>query len=114
MSRVAEADPALPGDDVRAAVERVAADGATLRSLARAVELSPKPLLDGAPVTVGRLVVELRAQGSALPDPACVRCGRTGRGLTASEEGGPLPTLQAAPTGLRLRPLRGGQARCRS
>jgi len=91
VSRVAEADPALPGDDVRAAVERVAADGATLRSLARAVELSPKPLLDGAPVTVGRLVVELRAQGSALPDPACVRCGRTGRGLTASEEGGLCP-----------------------
>jgi hypothetical protein len=91
VGRVTQADPNLLGDDVRAAVELVAVQGATLRDLARALADSPGALLVGAPATVGRLVVELRARGSALPEPVCARCRRTGFELIVSSEGGVCP-----------------------
>ena len=42
------------------------------------------PWLVGAPPVVGKLVAELRARGSALPEPTCARCGRAHPKLTAS------------------------------
>lgn len=86
--RVREADPDLAPDVVDEAIAAVVVNSAVLRDLARALESSPTALGAGAPPSVGRLVVELRARGSTLAEPACVRCACTGRPLTASAEGG--------------------------
>jgi hypothetical protein len=75
-------------ETVTAAIDAVAGQPAVLRDLARALADGPGPLMVGAPPTVGRLVIELRARGSLLPMPVCVRCGRSDRELTASAEGG--------------------------
>lgn len=88
VDRVVAADPSMPVDVAQAAVDTVAVHGATLRDLARVLADGHGPLLVGAPGTVGRLVVELRARGSALPEPVCVRCGRAGRELIVSGDGG--------------------------
>lgn len=89
--RVAQVDPALAPEQVAAAIDAVVAHPAGLRELTRALEAGPDALLAGAPPTVGRLVVELRARGSMLPEPVCARCGRSDRPLTASAEGGVCP-----------------------
>lgn len=86
--RVREADPDLGPELVNEAIATVATNGAVLRDLARALEAGPAALHAGAPPSVGRLVVELRARGSMLAEPSCVRCGRSDRPLTASAEGG--------------------------
>ena len=86
--RVTQVDADLLPAEIDAAIVAVAAHGATLRDLTRALEGGPEPLLVGAPASVGRLVAELRARGSTIPEAACVRCGRTGFPLIASSEGG--------------------------
>ena len=45
-------------------------------------EPGPGALSVGAPPLVGRLVAELRARGSTLPEPTCARCGRAQPELT--------------------------------
>jgi hypothetical protein len=82
------AAPALPGPAVQAALDATAATPAALRELAAAVAADPAALAAGAPPVVGRLVTELIARGAALPPPTCARCGRVGRPLTRSAEGG--------------------------
>jgi hypothetical protein len=57
---------------------------ATLRSIRQALTSGPGALLVGAPPSVGRLVVALRARGVDLPEPLCVRCGRRNLGLISS------------------------------
>lgn len=86
--RVGQADPDLVIETVNAAIAAVATNGAVLRDLARALEAGPGALHAGAPPSVGRLVSELRAWGSTLAEPTCVRCGRSGVPLTSSSEGG--------------------------
>jgi hypothetical protein len=77
-------------------VATAAAGPAALRSLAAALAADPDALAHGAPPVVGRLVVELIARGStALDVPACARCGRTGRPLTATGDGGMCPRCAA-------------------
>lgn len=95
--RVAEADPLLSSEAIRAALG-VLGYPAALRNLARALAPGPGALLAGAPPVVGRLVVELRARGSSLAEPACVSCGRTDRPLTASSEGGVCPRCRRRQT----------------
>lgn len=70
------------------AVDAVLTNPAITRSLAAALTADPAALLIGAPPVVGKLVDELRARGADLPDPACTRCGRTGKPLTRSPAGG--------------------------
>ena len=86
--RVHEADAGLDDHVIEVAIEAVLTHPAVLRELVRALEPGAGPLQLGAPPVVGRLVVELRSRGSALPEPTCVRCGRTACPLTASHEGG--------------------------
>ena len=88
VDRVAELDPGLPVAVVAEALEVAARTPRALGVLARALDDSPKALLSGAPVVVGRLVHELRARGSVLAEPACGRCQRTGLELIASDAGG--------------------------
>jgi hypothetical protein len=120
--RVSQADPDLASETVTAAIAAVVTNRAVLRGLARALQGGPAALHAGAPPSVGRLVIELRGRGSILPEPACVRCGRTDRPLTASAEGGVCPRCrrrQAATTCSRcggVKPVAGrddhGQALC--
>lgn len=86
--RVREADPALEAALVEEAVAAAAATPAALRDMANALGPGPGALHAGAPPSVGRLVGELRARGSTLAEPVCVRCTRTNLPLTASPEGG--------------------------
>jgi hypothetical protein len=70
------------------AVDAVLTNPAVTRHLAAALTADPAALTVGAPPVVGKLVGELRARGADLPDPACTRCGRTGKPLTRSPAGG--------------------------
>ena len=70
------------------AVDAVLTNPAVTQHLAAALAGDPAMLLLGAPPVVGKLVGELRARGADLPDPACTRCGRTGKPLTRSPSGG--------------------------
>ncbi len=79
---VAAAEESLPAAEVAAAVDAVATNPARWRSLAAALADGDGALAAGVPPTVGRLVLELIARGSAtLAVPACAVCGRTGRPL---------------------------------
>jgi hypothetical protein len=91
IEAVCAADPTLPIAQVAAAVDTVAIHPAVLRGLAAAVDTDPNALVVGAPPVIGRLLTELRAVGSVLPVPGCVRCGRTDRPLTRSDIGGVCP-----------------------
>jgi hypothetical protein len=75
---VAVACPELPADEIAAAVDATITSAAAARDLAAAVSEGPEVLAGGAPPVVARLVGELRARGSALPEPACSHCGRVG------------------------------------
>ena len=94
VARVAAADQSLTAGQVAAAVDAVAGHGAVLRSLAAALAAGEAAdvLARGAPPAVGRLVTALIARGSTvLTAPACTTCGRTGRPLTRSGQGGACP-----------------------
>ena len=82
------ATPGIPVEVLTDAVDAVAGHPAVVRSLAAALDADPDALTVGAPPAVGRLVDELRARGVDLPEPACGRCGRTGKPLTRSAAGG--------------------------
>ena len=88
MARVREADPDMPADQVAGALDALSSSSAVLRSLGQALAGGAGALTAGAPPVAGKLVDELRRRGSALPEPSCARCGRTGWPLTASAEGG--------------------------
>jgi hypothetical protein len=88
IAHVRAAETSLSTEDVAAAVEAVATHHAVWRSLAAALTSDPQALTTGAPPAVGRLVTELIARGSTLPAPQCAGCGRTGRPLAATEDGG--------------------------
>ena len=82
VARVATAEGSLPVPVIAAAVDAVITSPQAMRDLSAALAADPKALACGAPPTVGRLVTELIAGGSVtLAEPACVRCGRTGRPL---------------------------------
>ena len=90
--RIAEADPTLDDAEIAAAIDAVVArNRRTLKVLADSLDAGPGALHRGAPPSVGRLIVELRARGSRLAEPACAGCGRTDRKLTASDDGGVCP-----------------------
>jgi len=84
MTVAGEADSAV----VAEVVAQVTEGSAMLRSVRQALMDGPGALLVGAPPSVGRLVVALRARGVDLPEPSCARCGRKNLGLTTSPEGG--------------------------
>ena len=69
-------------------VAEVTEGSAALRSIRQALTSGPGALLVGAPPSVGRLVVALRARGVDLPEPLCVRCGRRNLGLITSPKAG--------------------------
>ena len=86
---VAAAEGSLPVMVIAAAVDAVVTSGQALRDVTAALAADSRALAHGAPPTVGRLVTELIARGSAtLAEPACVRCGRDGRPFTATASGG--------------------------
>ena len=91
IEAVCAADPTLPRAQGSAAVDAVATHPAVLRSLAAALDADPNALVVGAPPVIGRLLGQLRAVGSVLAVPVCVRCGRTDRPLTRSDVGGVCP-----------------------
>ena len=76
---MAAADPTLPAARAAAAVDAAATNPAATRTLAAALVADPHALSVGAPPVVGRLLTELRAAGSMLPEPAGARCGRRPR-----------------------------------
>jgi hypothetical protein len=78
---VAAACPELSADDIAAGVDATTATAAAARDLAVALSEGPGVLAGGAPSVVARLVGELRARGSALPEPSCAHCARRGLGL---------------------------------
>lgn len=86
--RVQEADPDLDASAVEEAVAATAATAAAVRDMAKFLAPGPGALWAGAPPSVGRLVGELRARGSTLAEPTCLRCGRRNLPLTTSGEGG--------------------------
>jgi len=90
VARVLEVDPALDSERVLAALAHSVLTGRALGVVAAALEKCAEPLYSGAPPMVGRLVAQLRAQGSTLPEPRCARCGRPHAKLTASKEAGAL------------------------
>ena len=94
-SRVAEADAGLSTDEITAAIDAVVTSPAVLRDLAAALADGPRPLLTGAPAVVGRLVAELRARGSELPEARCAACGRVDRPLVRSGEEGVCPRCRS-------------------
>ena len=98
VARVAAADQSLTAGQVAEAVDAVAGHGAVLRSLAAALAAGEAAdvLARGAPPAVGRLVTALIAGGSTvLTAPACTTCGRTGRPLTLSGQGGACPRCRS-------------------
>jgi len=88
IAAAAAADPSLPVGTVTAAVDAVVTHPAVSRDLAAALVGDPAAITVGAPPVLGRLVTALRAAGSTLPEPACVRCARVGKPLTRSAAGG--------------------------
>ncbi len=84
MTVAGEADRGVVAEVVAQATEGSAA----LRSIRQALKGGSGALLVGAPPSVGRLVVALRARGVDLPEPSCARCGRRNLGLITSPEGG--------------------------
>jgi hypothetical protein len=88
LAAVAAADPALSPARAGAAVDAVATNPAAARELTAALLADPHALSVGAPPVIGRLLTQLRAAGSTLPEPGCARCGRTGWPLTRSGVGG--------------------------
>jgi hypothetical protein len=83
------AEGSLPRPVIEAAVRAVAPGGQALLQLAAALAADPGALAAGAPPVAGRLAAELIARGSAtLAVPACAACGRTGKPLFRSEDGG--------------------------
>jgi hypothetical protein len=89
IAAVAAAEASLPVEQIAAVVDTVAASPQVLRSVAAALAADPAALTHGAPATVGRLVTELVARGAGvLTLPACAVCGRTGRPLTRTGDGG--------------------------
>lgn len=100
VARVAAAGQSLTAGQVAEAVDAVAGHGAVLRSLAAALAAGEAAdvLARGAPPAVGRLVTALIAGGSTvLTAPACTTCGRTGRPLTRSGQGGACPRCRSRP-----------------
>lgn len=95
LAAVAAADPSLPAAAASAALDAVVTHPAVARELAAALAADPHALFVGAPPVIGRLVVALRAAGSALPEPACRCCGRTDRPLTRCEQGGVCPRCRS-------------------
>ena len=93
-ARVAEADPGLSAEQISGAVEATVTGPAVLRDLAAALA-DGRALRAGAPVVVGRLVAELRARGSQLPEPRCAACGRTSRPLVRSGGKGVCPRCRS-------------------
>jgi len=85
VSVVAAACPDMSADDVTAAVDATVTNSAVTWTLAAALVAGPEVLRAGAPPVVARLVGELRARGSTLPEPACAVCERTGLELIRSE-----------------------------
>ena len=86
---VAAADASLTLAQVTAAFDVAVTTGASLRSLTVALAADPQALHSGAPPVVTRLVGALAAAGSSVFDePSCAVCGRAGRPLTRSAEGG--------------------------
>jgi hypothetical protein len=75
IEAVCAADPTLPITQVAAAVDAVATHPAVLRSLAAALDADSNALMVGAPPVIGRLLGQLRALGSVLAVPGCVRSG---------------------------------------
>lgn len=89
IGQVVGVDPVLSAQDVTAAVDAVATNPAIWRSLAAALRAHQGALGTGAPPVVGRVVTELIARGATvLSAPACVVCGRGGRALTVTGDGG--------------------------
>jgi len=88
ITLVAAADSSLARQEIAAAVDAAVVGPAALRSVAAALAADPGALATGAPPSVGRLVTELIARGSAsLRVPACIACGRAGRPLTRASQG---------------------------
>ena len=89
IGHVVEIDPAVSGQEVAAAVDAVTTNPAAWRSLAAALRADPGALATGAPPVVGKVVTELIARGvTGLSAPTCVVCGRGGRALTVTDDGG--------------------------
>lgn len=105
LAAVALADPALPASRAGAAVDAVLTHPAVARELTAALSADPHALRAGAPPVIGRLLAQLRAAGSTLPEPTCVRCGCTDRPLTRTDGGGVCPRC-------RRRQLATACARC--
>ena len=70
--------PEMSADAIAAAVDATITSAAAARDLATALSEGPRVLVGGAPPVVARLVGELRARGSSLPEPSCSSCARTG------------------------------------
>ena len=96
--RVVEVDPDLAPQRIAAAIDALSARPTALGRLAAVLAAGAEPLLIGAPPLVGQLIVELRRQGSGMPEPRCARCGRTDRKLTRSPEGGVCPMCRRRQT----------------
>ena len=94
-ARVAEADPSMAPEQISAAIDATVTNPAVLRNLAAALADGPGALRAGAPVVVGRLVAELRARGSRLPEPRCAVCRRTSRPLLRSGGKGVCPRCRS-------------------
>jgi hypothetical protein len=89
ITQVRKVETSLSTEDMAAAVDAVATNHAVWRSLAVALQPDPDALIHGAPPAVGRLVTELIARGSTtVTTPTCVVCGRAGRPLMATHDGG--------------------------
>jgi len=111
---VVAADPALPAARVAAAVDAVATNPAATRELSAALVADPHALSVGAPPVIGRLLAELRAAGSMLPEPGCARCGRSRPPVDPLRRRRGVRPLPAPSTRRSLHPLWGGQTRCRA
>ncbi len=89
LATVVAAEPSLPTEMVVGAFDATVTSSRAVSVLADALTADPYVLQVGAPPVVGRLVVELVTRGSTtFAMPSCSVCGRTGRPLTATDQGG--------------------------
>ena len=89
VNLAAAADRSMPLAVIEAAADTVAPASTAMSRLAAVLTADPGALISGAPPLAGRLAAELIARGStALILPACALCGRTGKPLFRSTDGG--------------------------
>jgi hypothetical protein len=103
IDRVREVDHSVVADQINEVLDVLDHEAKRLGYLAGVLKTGPQALLVGAPPSIGRLVIELRARGVSLPEPTCARCRGVGHALIRTEEGGVCVNCREIQLGVQCR-----------